>query len=467
MSGGELLEATLDDDAPKFGGLTNDPNVLFHNDSPFKFPSILRSDPPFICVALCLGSLTVFGLLATAENFDAGQRDGRLRGLSHFACMNGDLAVCKSLHASGVDFASPDADGRTPAEWAAEFGKSDVLAWLREIEAVPEWGNALSFAALHGHLEAMRFLIKDGAEERDAVHRACEGGQHEALQMLLEQGASATGVDARGRTPIEIAVLSGCLETATLLFRYGAAPVQRLVTLSVKSGSLDVLKFLVDEKRLRPSSRSLNLAVELGACDCEAFLRRRRAEAEQLSDEIAKASVVRALSAFDGDVTGVVEQIVPHVARTWMSGVLGADGGSAITRIAVATQDPVLIQAALPFAVSHSVEFGLGNALLHALASVNGTITAEQVNSSELLHLGFSLGDACVRARLDAVDAVLGPNWTGVRAVAGPRWTCEDLNFAVTRGATVDCATCGFLKDPARLLTLAGLPTFRVLVRNV
>ena len=111
----------------------------------------------------------------------------------HEAAQNGDLAVVRSLLASGVDVEAKTADGanKTP----------------------------LHLAAANGHAEAMWVLVQFGADTEakgvlgeTPLHLAAAYGHVEAIRVMLQQGANNEAKTADGETPLHLAAADGHVE---------------------------------------------------------------------------------------------------------------------------------------------------------------------------------------------------------------------------------------------------------------
>ncbi|KAL9642532.1 hypothetical protein ABK040_011099 [Willaertia magna] len=88
------------------------------------------------------------------------------------ACMDGKIRIVKSLiQRYGKQYVdSTDDFGWTPLLTAAQFGRVEVVNYLLEqgadINQVNKFGNALFIAALEGHEDVVKILLKHGAETK-------------------------------------------------------------------------------------------------------------------------------------------------------------------------------------------------------------------------------------------------------------------------------------------------------------
>ena len=114
-----------------------------------------------------------------------------------------DVALA-ALMAAGADVAAPDARGWTPLMAAA---------------GVP--GNEAAVRVLAGALDARGINAANGYGWT-ALHVAARNRCRGALGALLAAGADMEAVDARGRTPVEVAVHAGSVEEVVMLADAGA-----------------------------------------------------------------------------------------------------------------------------------------------------------------------------------------------------------------------------------------------------
>ncbi|MEV5650235.1 ankyrin repeat domain-containing protein [Nocardia sp. NPDC052254] len=135
------------------------------------------------------------------------------------AVVRGDADEVRRAHEVGVDLASVTAPGGSGSllGWAAEWGRTEILAYLLAQGIEPE-PNALARAANKGHAEAVRLLLDHGMSpdlpaEWPPLCAAAERGSPECVRALLQAGAR---VDVRmgpqsdrsgGKTPSELAAM--------------------------------------------------------------------------------------------------------------------------------------------------------------------------------------------------------------------------------------------------------------------
>jgi len=176
---------------------------------------------------------------ADCETEDSHDRRPLLAAL-HYGYAN----LAKTLIDKGADLNASNRDGQLPVHVAALHGLTEVVEHIlrassgdsdRE-DASPVSGavllqmedlqghTALHLAALKGHEETVRVLLKRGAsvqtESRDLslpLHLAAREGRVGTVSLLLEAGAEKAARDAQGRTPKDLAEQHGHDEAASLL----------------------------------------------------------------------------------------------------------------------------------------------------------------------------------------------------------------------------------------------------------
>lgn len=94
--------------------------------------------------------------------------------------------------------------------------------------------TALCYAAMHGHVDVLKFLLAQGAavnapnrDRATALHRCALANQAVPAAMLLNAGASVKLRDKYGRTPLMYAAMNGSAECAHLLLARGASRSDR------------------------------------------------------------------------------------------------------------------------------------------------------------------------------------------------------------------------------------------------
>jgi len=141
-------------------------------------------------------------------------------GPSSRACLaahSGTVTLLKTL--PPVDLIAPEEEssGNTPLIWAADQGKTEAVRFLLTVPNVDVnyrgylGSTAINRAARKGHSEIVRLLAKDGKADMEIpnlkmqypLHFAAFKLMEEAVDALLECGASTLVLDRKGRTPAD------------------------------------------------------------------------------------------------------------------------------------------------------------------------------------------------------------------------------------------------------------------------
>ncbi len=108
--------------------------------------------------------------------------------------------IIKIASTIGIDTNNTDHNGNTEIMIAAEYGNTDTIKNLLElnanINATNEWGNtALTYAVSHNHIDAVIFLLDNGAKLHltdngsSELTVATKFGYTDIVKALLENGA--------------------------------------------------------------------------------------------------------------------------------------------------------------------------------------------------------------------------------------------------------------------------------------
>ncbi len=137
-----------------------------------------------------------------------------------FAARSGHLRAAEALIEAGSDVNTVSASGATPAIMAAHGGNPELVERLIEAGADPnavEGGHtALHVAVLRGNAEAARLLLLHGADPNVPVERATP-----TRRQSLDYHFHETFV---GATPLWLAARLGHPEAMRVLLRHGADP---------------------------------------------------------------------------------------------------------------------------------------------------------------------------------------------------------------------------------------------------
>ncbi|NXO30710.1 ASB18 protein, partial [Cisticola juncidis] len=118
---------------------------------------------------------------------------------------------------------------RNELQWQVKSQASYGLSGLWALQEQRELSTPLCIAALHGHAESLRHLLRRGADPslapggRGPLHQACLGGHSLCLELLLEYRADPNLRSEEGAAPLHLCTQRGSLRCARLLLRHGAA----------------------------------------------------------------------------------------------------------------------------------------------------------------------------------------------------------------------------------------------------
>jgi serine/threonine-protein phosphatase 6 regulatory ankyrin repeat subunit B len=230
------------------------------------------------------------------------------------AAHNTDLIEFLVKH--GASFRDADDDGNTPLQWAIEM-KSDV-AFVEKLHGLgatldfqgESGGGALRAAAAGNNIDVLTWLLKnrtsvDAADAggKTALHNAVQNGAHEAMQLLLDNGADPLLRTRELKTPLYFAAEKGDAAAADILLALpdvsrtlndhssiveGFTPLMAAVAsrASNNDGHVAVAEKLLDHgayinKLDNQNRHSLFIAVEMSTPAMVALLIRRGADVEK------------------------------------------------------------------------------------------------------------------------------------------------------------------------------------------
>ena len=214
-----------------------------------------------LCQAALAGQVSVIHSLVDGGVSETAAWHGK--NVLHWAAEGGHVCAIQALQARGdSDLERVDADGWTPALFAAWFGHLGVLKFLHtcgcSLERASNNGSTPAFvAARNGHLGVLKFLHTCGCSLERADNNgwtpaivAAQNGHLEVLKFLHTCGCSLERADNKGWTPAIFAALSGRVEVLKFLDTCGCS-LERAdhigytaAICAAINGHLEVVKFL-------------------------------------------------------------------------------------------------------------------------------------------------------------------------------------------------------------------------------
>jgi len=201
---------------------------------------------------------------------NAGARVDPLDNLNrtplYHAAQKGNSEVIRALIRGGANVRHPDNIGNTPLHVAASIsGKAKAIEALTEghretINLTANDGStALHVAAYNGRVEAIRALIKAGAninQQKNGgntpLHAAAYNGNVTAIRALLNGNANINRRNEKGETPLYIAAHSGHLNAVESLLARNAdislATNDRKLPLAIarERGHAEIMELLIN-----------------------------------------------------------------------------------------------------------------------------------------------------------------------------------------------------------------------------
>ncbi|PVD34087.1 hypothetical protein C0Q70_05350 [Pomacea canaliculata] len=144
----------------------------------------------------------------------------------HWATRQGHLAMVVLLMGHGADPSSFDGEGYSCIHLAAQFGHTAIVAYLiakgEDVDVLDKTGmTPLMWASyrVFGY-DPVRLLLTFGASlnkvdkfhGNTALHWACQTGNHIVIHMLLESGADLNIINAKGQSPLDVAMAAQNME---------------------------------------------------------------------------------------------------------------------------------------------------------------------------------------------------------------------------------------------------------------
>ena len=188
------------------------------------------------------------------------------------AAWKGDLNIVKQAAADGADLDFSDENGNTLLMGAASSGNNELVKFLLSkgvnVKAEdPSGETALHYAAWKGNLEMTETLVEAGADV-NAFYRAnggltplncaAESGSLETVKYLVTKGAEIDYENPEsGSSPLRAAAYSGHFEIFKFIAdRKKEIDWQETLGYAVRGGNLDIVKYIVEEKKANPQGNT-------------------------------------------------------------------------------------------------------------------------------------------------------------------------------------------------------------------
>jgi uncharacterized protein len=171
------------------------------------------------------GRDAVATLVAAGADVNAPFGGSHLETPLHWAASSDDVDVLDALVDAGADIEAPGSviDGGGPLSDAVAFGQARAASRLIELGARANLWQAAGLGLVE-RLEPL--LCADPPPTRDEITNAfwcaCQGGQRDAAQRLLECGADINRVGHDDLTPLDAAIRGDAVELAEWLRSRGA-----------------------------------------------------------------------------------------------------------------------------------------------------------------------------------------------------------------------------------------------------
>ncbi|EAX83403.1 hypothetical protein TVAG_242560 [Trichomonas vaginalis G3] len=152
----------------------------------------------------------------------------------HYASLEGNLRLVKSLIECGCDKDFNSKNGGTALFWASIYGYLEIIQYLISVGANKEAKGSKGFtplilASIGGKLDVVKYLISVGAnkEAKDnsgstPLIKASANGQLDVVKYLISVGANKEAKDNSGDTPLIFASCYGHFEVVKYLISVGA-----------------------------------------------------------------------------------------------------------------------------------------------------------------------------------------------------------------------------------------------------
>jgi ankyrin repeat protein len=154
----------------------------------------------------------------------------------HLAARYGSSAIMTQLLSKDTDRDQQDKREHTPLHLATRYDKQEIVSCLLEHGADSTLRNddghaAFQVAAMYGRVEILKTLFERSSDDQvneknrgsnAPIHLACINHRAEAVEWLLDQGASINQPGQSGMTPLAVACAENAIDCAKVLLKRGA-----------------------------------------------------------------------------------------------------------------------------------------------------------------------------------------------------------------------------------------------------
>ena len=143
----------------------------------------------------------------------------------HIAAERGHANCVRALLAANANDENLNSSGQRPIFLAAVAGHEECLRALLPIDKKSldftgsDETTALEACTRAGHAGCLKILLDAGADHHTALHEAVARRERECVRVLLDHGVTRTNKNAKGKTPLMVAVAEGLREYVYLFLQ--------------------------------------------------------------------------------------------------------------------------------------------------------------------------------------------------------------------------------------------------------
>ena len=198
-------------------------------------------------------------LLSVMPKYDAADKDGNK--LVHYAAASVSDATLKYLASKkNIDLNTGNNRSMTPLMIACLHGRAhnvkllleEQQRQLKEIENYSEKSREEEEVDIETEKKSMDFVNTQTKAKMSALHYACEKGNKECVELLLDSGADANAKSSAWITPLMLACCHGHTEIVKLLIEKGKADAlvknkkgKSSLIFAVVNGQIQIVSYLI------------------------------------------------------------------------------------------------------------------------------------------------------------------------------------------------------------------------------